>query len=31
MLNAVLSETQEVVQLLRFEKGLEHVLFLVYQ
>ena len=31
MLNAVLSERQEVVQLLRFEKGLEHVLFLVYQ
>jgi DNA-binding response OmpR family regulator len=31
MLNAILSETQEVVQLLRFEKGLEHVLFLVYQ
>jgi DNA-binding response OmpR family regulator len=30
MLNAVLSEKQEVVQLLRFEKGLEHVLFLVY-
>jgi signal transduction histidine kinase/DNA-binding response OmpR family regulator len=31
MLNAILSENQEVVQLLRFEKGLEHVLFLVYQ
>ena len=31
MLNAILSDKQEVVQLLRFEKGLEHVLFLVYQ
>jgi len=31
MLNAVLAEKQEIVQLLSFEKGLEHVLFLVYQ
>jgi DNA-binding response OmpR family regulator len=31
LLNAILSEKQEIVQLLRFEKGLEHVLFLVYQ
>jgi DNA-binding response OmpR family regulator/anti-sigma regulatory factor (Ser/Thr protein kinase) len=31
MLNAILSEKQEVVQLMRFEKGLENVLFVVYQ
>jgi signal transduction histidine kinase/DNA-binding response OmpR family regulator len=31
VLNALLSEKQEVVQALRFEKGLENVLFLVYQ
>jgi CheY-like chemotaxis protein len=31
LLNAILSEKPEIVQLLRFEKGLEHVLFLVYQ
>jgi len=31
MLSAILSEKQEIVQLLRFEKGLENVLFLVYQ
>jgi DNA-binding response OmpR family regulator len=31
ILNAVLSKKHEVVQSLRFEKGLENVLFLVYQ
>jgi K+-sensing histidine kinase KdpD/CheY-like chemotaxis protein len=31
ILNSVLSEKQEVVKTLRFEKGLENVLFLVYQ
>ena len=31
MINSVLSGKQEVVQTLRFEKGLENVLFLVYQ
>lgn len=31
VLNALLSENRDVVQALRFEKGLEHVLFLVYQ
>jgi DNA-binding response OmpR family regulator len=31
VLNALLSEKQEIVQALRFEKGLENVLFLVYQ
>jgi CheY-like chemotaxis protein len=31
MINSVLSGKQEIVQTLRFEKGLENVLFLVYQ
>ncbi len=31
ILNSVLSDKQEVVQSLRFEKGLENVLFLIYQ
>jgi CheY-like chemotaxis protein len=31
MINSVLSGKEEVVQTLRFEKGLENVLFLVYQ
>jgi CheY-like chemotaxis protein/anti-sigma regulatory factor (Ser/Thr protein kinase) len=31
LLNAILSEKPEIVKLLRFEKGLENVLFLVYQ
>jgi len=31
MLNSVSSTSPEVVQMLRFEKGLENVLFLVYQ
>ena len=31
LLNAGLSARQELVQLMRFEKGLEHVLFLVYE
>ncbi len=31
ILNAVLSEKQDIVRTLRFEKGLENVLFLVYQ
>jgi signal transduction histidine kinase/DNA-binding response OmpR family regulator/ligand-binding sensor domain-containing protein len=31
ILNSLLSEKQEVVKTLRFEKGLEEVLFLVYQ
>jgi len=31
ILNAVLSEKQDVVRTLRFEKGLENVLFLVYK
>jgi DNA-binding response OmpR family regulator len=31
ILNSVLSEKQDVVRTLRFENGLEDVLFLVYQ
>ena len=31
ILNAVHSDKQEVIQTLRFEKGLENVLFLIYQ
>ncbi len=31
ILNSLLSEKQEIVKTLRFEKGLENVLFLVYQ
>ena len=31
ILNSVLSDKQEIVQTLRFEKGLENVLFLIYQ
>jgi hypothetical protein len=31
MMNSVSSARPEAVQLLRFEKGLENVLFLVYQ
>jgi hypothetical protein len=31
MINSLLSGKQEIVQSLRFEKGLENVLFLVYQ
>jgi hypothetical protein len=31
MINSLLSGKQEIVQTLRFEKGLENVLFLVYQ
>ncbi len=31
ILNSVLSKKQEIVQSLRFEKGLENVLFLIYQ
>lgn len=31
ILNSVLSDKNEIVQSLRFEKGLEHVLFLIYQ
>jgi len=31
ILNSVLSDKQEIVQSLRFEKGLENVLFLIYQ
>jgi len=31
ILNSLLSKEQEVVRTLRFEKGLEHVLFLVYE
>jgi DNA-binding response OmpR family regulator len=31
ILNSVLNGKQEIVQTLRFEKGLENVLFLVYQ
>jgi len=31
ILNSVISDKQEVVQTLRFEKGLENVLFLIYQ
>jgi CheY-like chemotaxis protein len=31
ILNAVLSDQEQVVQSLRFEKGLENVLFLIYQ
>ena len=31
ILNSVLSGKQEIVQSLRFEKGLENVLFLIYQ
>ncbi len=31
ILNSVLSDKQEIVQTIRFEKGLENVLFLIYQ
>ena len=31
ILNSVLSDNHEIVQSLRFEKGLENVLFLIYQ
>ncbi len=31
ILNSVISDKQEIVQSLRFEKGLENVLFLIYQ
>jgi ABC-type branched-subunit amino acid transport system substrate-binding protein len=31
ILNSVFSGRQEVVQTLRFEKGLENVLFLIYE
>jgi DNA-binding response OmpR family regulator len=31
ILNSVYSDKQEIVQALRFEKGLENVLFLIYQ
>ena len=31
ILNSILSDKQEIVQSLRFEKGLENVLFLIYQ
>ena len=31
ILNSVLSDKQEIVQSIRFEKGLENVLFLIYQ
>jgi len=31
ILNSVLSDKNEIVQSLRFEKGLENVLFLIYQ
>jgi ABC-type branched-subunit amino acid transport system substrate-binding protein len=31
ILNSAISEKNEVVQTLRFEKGLENVLFLIYQ
>jgi hypothetical protein len=31
MLNSLASAKPDVVQMLRFEKGLENVLFLVYQ
>jgi hypothetical protein len=31
MLNSVFSARSEAVRLLRFEKGMENVLFLVYQ
>ena len=31
LLNSVLSAQSDVVQMLRFEKGIENVLFLVYQ
>jgi DNA-binding response OmpR family regulator len=31
IMNSILSGKQEIVQTLRFEKGLENVLFLVYQ
>jgi DNA-binding response OmpR family regulator len=31
ILNSVLSDQHEIVQSLRFEKGLENVLFLIYQ
>jgi hypothetical protein len=31
ILNSLHSEKQEIVKSLRFEKGLENVLFLVYQ
>ena len=31
IMNSILSGNQDIVQTLRFEKGLENVLFLVYQ
>jgi hypothetical protein len=31
IMNSVLSDKQDVVKSLRFEKGMENVLFLVYQ
>jgi DNA-binding response OmpR family regulator len=31
ILNSILSDKHEIVQSLRFEKGLENVLFLIYQ
>jgi len=31
ILNSILSAKQEIVQTLRFEKGLENVLFFIYQ
>lgn len=31
ILNSILSANQEIVKTLRFEKGLENVLFLIYQ
>jgi len=31
ILNSVLSDKHEIVKTLRFEKGLENVLFLIYQ
>ena len=31
ILNSVISDRQEIVKSLRFEKGLENVLFLIYQ
>ena len=31
LLSAMLSEKPDIVQMLRFEKGLENVLFLVYE
>jgi hypothetical protein len=31
ILNSIISDKQEIVKTLRFEKGLENVLFLIYQ